>query len=50
MKIYCFLVHVPDNLVPVVFSLDHYSRPICVQICAQVISYAHILHGTGIYI
>ena len=42
MRIYFFLVHVPDNLVLVVIVLDHYYHPVYVPIRAQIISSAHV--------
>ena len=42
MKIYHFLVHIPDNLVPVVIQIDYYSHPICVPMRVRSISSAHV--------
>ena len=41
-RIYIFLVHITDNLIPVVIWIYHYSHPLCVPIYAQVISFAHV--------
>ena len=40
-----FLVHVTDNLVPVVINVDHYYRTVYVPIHDQVISSAHVPHN-----
>ena len=42
MRIYFFLVRVPDNLVSVVISFDHYSHPVYVPIRDQAILSAHV--------
>ena len=44
MRIYNFLVHVTDNLVPVFIYLDHYYHTVYVLIRSQVISSAHVTH------
>ena len=44
MTIYRILVHIPNNLVSVVILIDHHYHPVCVTICDQVISSAHIPH------